>query len=667
MCPLTLAVCPERTLDVFTKSSQFPYKIPYMGGNYESCIYEFGNFELDTLEHRLLHEGKPVQLTPKAFETLAILVDRRGHVLSKDELMQLVWPDSFVEESGLTRNISVLRKTLGRQKGGEEFIETIPKIGYRFTADVNCRSPRSQDDSRRPGRPVSSVVPYRLLVGALLVGIVILAVTVYRRPNAEIKSSPAPTTRTLAVLPFRPLDANSSDPNLEIGLADALITRLSNLKQLSLRPTSAVRKFVGPGTDPIAAGNELGVETVLDGTIHREADRVLVSVQLIRVSDGVPIWAHRFVETMSDLFRIQDSISERVVSVFQLKIDAEEQERLFRRYTENTQAFETYLRGRSLLAQYTRENTLAAIEAFEEALIYDPNYSLARSGLAMASSEMYLRFAEEVEAKNWADRADNEIAKALELDADLAETHQALAAVYRKKDFNWEKVLEESARALELNPNLEQPHYFRAAAFYHLGLLDEAMSETERAEAVDPKNRIDSLRARGVIALFDHRYSDAVASFEEVQRLSSKPIADPYLAITYFYNGDPQRAEKLAAELVNSPSRSTSARAEAILASLLAAKGDRNRAKRIIRGLEARESLDHHAAYSVAAAFAQLRESEKALFWLRRAAADGLSCYPLFSGDRLLEPLRSDERFAAFLNDTYAVGELTRRKYVRSD
>lgn len=244
-----------------------------MGGNYERCIYEFGDFELDTLEHRLLCDGKPVQLTPKAFETLAILVDRRGHVLSKDELMQLVWPDSFVEESGLTRNISVLRKTLARSKGGEEFIETIPKIGYRFTADVNRRSHRSHDDSRHPRRtPISAVYWYRLLVGAVFVGIFVLAVTLYRRPDTASSSSSARTIRTLAVLPFKPLDENSSDPDLEIGLADALITRLSNVKQLSLKPTSAIRKFASPDTDPIAAGNELGVETVLDGYIQREAE-----------------------------------------------------------------------------------------------------------------------------------------------------------------------------------------------------------------------------------------------------------------------------------------------------------------------------------------------------------------------------------------------------------
>ncbi|HEX6279995.1 MAG TPA: winged helix-turn-helix domain-containing protein [Pyrinomonadaceae bacterium] len=630
-------------------------------------VYKFGPFSLNTRERRLLCDGEPILLTPKAFDTLAALVERSGHVVTKDELMHLVWPDSFVEESGLTRNISVLRKELDRDLGGKNLIETVPKVGYRFNGNVSTVIPSARVGPIRDRQPGSNYATHRWILGILGALLILGGVVGYRWLTGQASSSDGVGAKSLAVLPFRPLDENSSDPNLELGLADALITRLSGLSQLSLKPTSAIRKFAAPGTDPIAAGKELGVETVLDGTIHRDGDRVLVSVQLIRVSDGVSMWAQRFIEHTNDLFRIQDSISERVVSAFQLKIDAEEQERLFRRYTENTQAFEKYLRGRSLLVQYTRESTLAAIKAFEEALKYDPNYSLARSGLATASSEMYLRFAEEDEAKRWAERADDEIAKALELDANLAETHQALAAVYRKKDFNWEKVLEESARALELNPNLEQPHYFRAAAFYHLGQLDEALRETELAESVDPKNRIDSLRARGLIALFGHRYHEAIVSLEEVQRLSSKPIADPHLAVAHFYNGDPQRAEQLAAGLVNASSPSTSARGEAILASILAAKGDNKGARLLIGELEGRESLDHHASYSLAGAYAQLGEIEKALYWLRRAAANGLTCYPLISGDRLLDPLKNDIRFNAFLNEIYSVGELTRRKHIRSE
>jgi tetratricopeptide (TPR) repeat protein len=277
---------------------------------------------------------------------------------------------------------------------------------------------------------------------------------------------------------------------------------------------------------------------------------------------------------------------------------------------------------------------------------------------------MFLRFADESESESWARRADDEIARALALDPALAETHQALAAVYRKKDFNWDRVLEESERALELNPSLEQSHYYRAAAFYHLGILDAALAETGLAEQINPQNRIDSLRTRGVIALYEGRYSDAIASFEEVQRLSSKPIADSHLALAYFYHGDVRRAEQLATELSGNSSRSASARGQASLASFLAARRAVGEAKGLLTKLESRESVDHHAAYSIGAAYAQLHNKEKAIYWLRRAAATGLSCPPLFEKDKLLEPLREDARFQSFMNDLRQAAEAARAKYV---
>jgi len=347
-----------------------------------------------------------------------------------------------------------------------------------------------------------------------------------------------------------------------------------------------------------------------------------------------------------------------------VRMEEEEQERLFRRYTENTSAFDAYIRGRSRLSEYTKEGTLAAVQSFEEALTYDPGYALARAGLATASAEMLLRFAQESESKYWANRADHEIALALALDPNLAETHQALAAVYRKKDFNWEKVLDESARALALNPNLEQPHYYRAAAFYHLGLLDAAVDETARAEKLNPQNRVDSLRTYGVIALYSQRYSDAIASFEEVQRLSSKPISDSHLAMAYFYNGDIARAEELARELSRDQSASASARAQALLASFLAARGARSEATNILASFETREFIDHHAAYSIGAAYAQLGNFPKAISWLKRASGTGLPCYSLYRADPLLDTLRRDNTFQKFLNELLAARERAEERYL---
>ena len=653
-----------------------------MSGEERNITYEFGRFSLNPRERRLLFDSDPVLLTPKAFDTLAALVERSGHVVTKDELMQIVWPDSFVEESGLTRNISVLRKELDRTPGGKELIETVPKVGYRFSSPVTQRTEQKARTGEEAGESETPKTraweaahppnggrrwPALFMVGAALLVLVGVGIAYrYRLGTGHPADANSDQLRTLAVLPFKPL-AGADDANLQVGIADALISKLSNLKQLTLKPTSAVRKYSGSGVDPQAAGRELGVEAVVDGSIQRDGERVIVTVQLVRVQDGSSVWAQRFEDRTTDVFTIQDVIAERIVSALQIKMDADEQSRVFRRYTENTQAFDAYLRGRSLLSEYTRESTLAALSAFEEALKYDPNYALARNGLATASAEMFLRFADENESVAWGKRADEEIARALELDPALAETHQALAAVYRKKDFNWERVLEEGKRALELNPSLEQSHYYRAAAFYHLGVLDIALRETEAAEKINPQNRVESLRTRGVIALYDGRFADATASFEEVQRLSSRPIADSHLALAYFYNGDARRAEQLARELIGSSSLSASTRARASLASFLASRGAEVEAKQLLKELEARESIDHHAAYSVGCAYAELRNSAKALYWLKRAASTGLACFPLFQKDTLLDKIRADTGFQDFLNEMRESADATRQRYVAQE
>jgi len=627
--------------------------------------YEFGSFRLDLRDHSLAFGDESVDLTPKAFETLAALVERAGRVVTKDELMGLVWPDSFVEEAGLTRNISVLRKALLRDPEGKDFIETVPKIGYRFTKNVHrVESPPRSMSAAKPKPPSaaqSSNTWTVLLIVAITFGLIALAAYLVgtRKPAAE-------SMRSIAVLPFRPLDPSSSDNLVEVGLADTLITRLGSLKQLTVKPTGIVRAYTGSGVDPVEAGRALGVDAVLNGAVQRSDGRVRVTVQLIRMADGVSVWGQAFDSDDGDIFIVQDEIARQVVAALKVRIAAEEQERLFRRYTQNAEAFEKYMRGRSRLSEYTPDGTLAAVDAFEQALAIDPNYALARSGLATACADYYLRFASGKEVAAWGERADREIAAALILDPDLAETHEALAAVYRKKDFNWEKVLDESARALELNQSLDQPHYFRAAALYHLGLLEEAAAETEVAERINPQNRIDGLRTRGVIALYSRRYSDAIASLAEVERLSSHAIADPHIAMAYLEHGDVDRAEEIARKSAGDPSSSASTRATAILASIVAARGDRAGAEALTRELEARPAVDHHAAYSIGVAYAQIGETEKAIAWLRRAAGTGLPCYALYAGDPLLAPLQKVPGFQRFLADLQTQAETARRRFARN-
>ncbi len=236
-------------------------------------FYEFDSFRVDVPRRLLLREGSPVGLTPKAFETLLVLARSGGRVLSKDEMMTAIWPDSFVEESNLAQNIFLLRRALGEGKGEHRYIVTVPGSGYLFAPRVRAADAPPE---ARQGYDVDEE-----LIGSV------------------------------AVLPFRPLAGGEDDDSLGLGLADALITRLSGMSGIRVLPTSAVLRLSEAARDPRRAGEELGVEAVLDGLYQRGGEKLRVSVQLVRASDGLTLWAAKFDEEFTDLFAAQDSVSEQ--------------------------------------------------------------------------------------------------------------------------------------------------------------------------------------------------------------------------------------------------------------------------------------------------------------------------------------------------------------------
>jgi len=328
--------------------------------------YEFGAFRLDVAERMLLCDGQRVSLSPKVFDTLLLLVENSGRLVTKGELMSRLWPDSFVEEVTLARNISDLRKALAGFSGGQLFIETVPRHGYRFKAPVNrlgedasaliverhtrSRIVTEEDQNDEPEPPakverlVSTVVKdWTLSRGILVVCVMILismiaAASYFWTARNSNRVASIMDVKSLAVLPFKALGEGDRDEFLASGLADALITRLSNSRRITVRPTSAVLKYSGPDQDVVAAGRELAVEAVLDGRIQKTGDRIRVTAQLIRVSDGTPIWAAKFEETFADSFGMQDSISERVAKELLPELTGEELARLSRDHTGNAEA-----------------------------------------------------------------------------------------------------------------------------------------------------------------------------------------------------------------------------------------------------------------------------------------------------------------------------------------
>lgn len=661
--------------------------------------YEFGLYRVDCGRRLLLRDGATVPLTAKAFDLLRTLVESSGRVVEKDELMSRLWPDTVVEENNLSVNMSALRKALGEVAGEHRYVTTIPGRGYQFVAavrriddaddeplvlerltrtrivaeeELDGSEERGRDARPRPlligdggGRMTSRRARLALLVaGTLLIAGTTGSLLYFSGRKENVAGS---SFKSIAILPFQPMAAGGGDDEyMRLGMADALITKLSNLKDVSVRPTSAVRKYAGANVDAFAAGRELKVDSVLEGGVQRADGRIRVSVQLISVGDGRPVWAETFEEKYTDIFAVQNAIAERVSAALKSQITEAERERVYRRYTGNVEAYEAYQRGRAQLAPHTRESILAAIGSFEEALRHDPAYALAHAGLANACGAMRNGFATEAEDKMWEARARGEAARAVELDPRLAEAHAALASVYRYSDYEWELTLDESRRALELNPNLDEPHYFRAAAFYHLGLTEMVEGEARAGMENNPGSRRDAIRLRGIAALLGGHFAESVALLEEAGRLRESHSFDPYLTLAYYYLGEREKAEGILTQPQDRGYEIEQER-QAYLSSFLAARGERARAGEILRSLTSAPGnrVAHHAAYGIGAAYAQLGDFAAARKWLARAAATGFPCYPWYERDSLLDPLRGDSDFRGFMDGLRKSWEASTERYAR--
>ncbi|HJY30404.1 MAG TPA: winged helix-turn-helix domain-containing protein, partial [Pyrinomonadaceae bacterium] len=427
-------------------------------------VYDFGPFRLDPTERRLLRHDQPVALTPKCFDLLVILVENSGHLISKEELLERLWPDQFVEESNLSFNISTLRKALGEAGHGDHFIETVPKKGFRFVAHVDLREDDEIDVSRIRQETLTStnvqqdIVPayssaparfgpkVRIIAGifcALAVVIICYGIW-FRRVDAPTRNSP----RTIAVLPFKPLSPESRNESLEMGMAEALITRLSNINQLVVRPLSSVRKYGDVQQDPIKAGQEVEADAVLDGSIQRVGDRMRVTVRLIDVRTGATILSEPFDAQFSDIFNLQDSISQRMTKALSLKLTGDEIAQLTKHDTNDADAYQLALLGDYFLEKQNgerRDNLKKSLEYYQKAVEKDPNFARAYIGI----SEFYISDGDpKTPVLDRVAKAKAAVLRALELDNGLAEAHIAFAELKYQYEFDWTGAGTEFERAV---------------------------------------------------------------------------------------------------------------------------------------------------------------------------------------------------------------------------
>jgi DNA-binding winged helix-turn-helix (wHTH) protein/TolB-like protein/Flp pilus assembly protein TadD len=624
-------------------------------------IYEFGPFRLDEQKRLLLRDGKPVKLFPKEFDTLLALVQRSGEMLDKDELLRKVWPDSIVEEGNLTTYVSHLRKLLGESRDQHDYIVTIPGKGYQFVAGVHTdfdevivhertrgkitveEEPGAQETTAsaatrwNPGLQTLIFLAFALLVG--------LTVTVYLRVKRADPRAVAAPIRSIAVLPFKPLESGSRDEALELGMADTLIARLSNISQLNVRPTSAVRKYAQLEQDAVAAGRELKVDAVLDGSIQRTGDRVRVTARLLRIEDGTPLWAETFNEKLTDVFAVQDSISKRVAATLAVKLIGNERELVAKRDTENTEAYQAYLTGRYLWNQRTEAALKKSIDYFERAVEIDPEYALAYVGLADSHGAL-LAWSNVLPDESFP-KAKAAALKALEIDDTLAEAHAALAQIKIYYEWDWAGAEKECKRAIELNPNYATAHQYYSKYLYVTGRFDEGLAEIRTAQQLDPLSII--IRTdEGQILYFARRYDEAIEKFRETLEMDPHFMrAHVMLGAALVMKGRYEEAisEYLKAGLANGGIAEGYVRIGAAMREAYATSGERGYwawwLDRFTERAQGRPILQMDRARC----YMFLGEKDQAFAWFEKAFRHKEAELVTLKVDPTLDSLRSDPRF----------------------
>jgi DNA-binding winged helix-turn-helix (wHTH) protein/tetratricopeptide (TPR) repeat protein len=584
----------------------------------EDRLYRFGPFCLNAGERVLLRDGRLVPLPAKALSTLLALVLSRGHLVEKEVLLKEVWPDEFVEEGNLAQHVFILRRALGETTGSPKFIETVPRRGYRFVAPVS--------ESREDGSASTVNRGQRI--------------TADKDTNQRLAD-----LQSIAVLPFEILGAQTQDEYLGLGIADALITKLSNLKLVTVRPTSAVRNALK--TDPVSAGSELKVATVLEGTIQKWDDNIRVTVQLVSVADGSTLWAEKFDEKFISIFVIEDSISEQVAAALAVKLTANEQTQLARRYTENTRAHQAYLRGRYFLEKRNRAGITKGIEYFEMAIEIDAHYALAYAGLADCYGS--LAAYDVLPPKESMPKGKEAALMALSIEPNLAEAHAALGRA-RMFDWEWHGAEESFKLAVDLNPNYATARHHYAIYLRCMGRFDESLAESRKAEELDPTSADRKSTTAGTLYCARH-YDEATKELFEALELDSNNVtAHYYLGRIYVHQA--MYEEAIAAYKRTIKLLGKRLELLAHLGHIYAVSGRKEDAQIVLAQLEEESKRTYVPSYFMALVYLGLDEKEQAFEWLEKAYPENDLNLMFIGVDPMLDSLRSHPRFTRLLQRT---------------
>jgi TolB-like protein/Flp pilus assembly protein TadD len=592
--------------------------------------------------------------------------------------MEAVWPDSIVEENNLSQNISTLRRIFGETPGSHSYIVTVPGRGYRFVAQVreqtdNGSATVEAEEATGPTSPengaeAATVKGRQRLPGkaggtlavAVLGVIALTAAFLARGPSVRwpekhkiAKAPPAPSSgtvtdivRSIAVLPFENLSGNPENAYFTDGIQEEILMRLAKIADLKVVSRTSTVRYKRSPENLREIATQLGVANVLEGSVQRTADRVHVNVQLIKAASDTHLWAEAYDRKLTDIFAVESEIAKTIADTLQAKLTGSERNAIAAQPTENTEAYQLYLRGRYLWNRRTGENLKKALAYFEQAAEKDPHYALAYAGTA--DSCVLIPIYAAGTPQGYLPRARVAAQKAVELDDTLAEAHTSLAYVFFY-DFEYAQSVKEFEHAISLNPNYAMAHlWYGLGPLSALGEFDRAIAEEKRALELDPVSPIINADL-GTVYTLARRYNEAIAQLRDAVEMNPQ-----------FYGG--HRCLGWALELKGATGEAIAEYHKAfelsddpmmlaMLAHAEASIGKQNQARQILGQLTEEAKARYVPAYAFAVIYLALGEKDHALDWLEQAARDHDGFYiNLIKVEPFLDPLRGDPRFETLVS-----------------
>lgn len=605
--------------------------------------YAFGDFLLDLEQKRLLRNGQIVALQPKVFNLLVFFVERAGALISRDELMQAVWAETFVGETNLRFCIHALRKALGAG-----FVETVPKRGYRFIAEVSENQPAiipaqisedliSEETAAPPEITGKNQFNTRhWLIGVSVFSIVCLLIFAFAWQRNRVRTPRNSSgIDSLAVLPFTQIGEREID--LQAGLADAMITNLGKIKQLKILPIGAVQKFVGRDFDALTIGRELKTDAVLEGSYLVKGEDARVTARLLRVANGETLWTETFTAKKTSNLELENLISLRTARLLSLKFAETEDEKSPANVNVNAEAVRNYLAGRRIWQLRELKRREEMIRLFQRAIELAPDWSLAYSGLAEALLN------EDTYSIDWK-TAEQAARKALELDGANAAAHTALAQIYHRKYWDWENAEKSFQKAFEANPDYAPAHHEYGIFLGIRRRFSEAEAEMKKAIEAEPLSPF-YFASLCELYSFDRRFDEALKQCDYAQNIEPD-FWRTRKQLFWIYAQKRMYAEM--AEMILGKA-SEIEKADHALTKALAENDLRSFWQSLIDERLNNPKNSASSSLAIATFYLQTGEREKALDYLEKALGERDFFLPTANADFVFDSIRGENRFVAVM------------------